>query len=62
MSRHKRNDELLDATMHSYPSEEPNAESLEAIREGDAFIATGKPGRYDNATDLIDAALRNPEV
>lgn len=42
--------------------DDPNAESLEAIREGDAFIAAGKPGRFDNAADLINAALKAPEV
>ena len=37
-------------------------ESLEAIREGNAFMDAGKPGRFDNAADLIDAAPRAPEV
>ena len=42
--------------------EVPNADSLKAIREGDVFMATGKPGRFDNAADLINAALSVPEV
>lgn len=62
MSQHKRNGWLTDATMKSYPPKEPNAESLEAIREGDAFFASGEPGRFDNSADLINAALNAPEV
>lgn len=62
MSRHKRTDELTDATIQPYPPKEPNAESLEAIREGDAFFASGEPGRFCNSADLINAALKAPEV
>ena len=36
----------------TFAPEEPNAESLEAIREGDAFLASGKKGRFDNGADL----------
>ena len=32
----------------TFAPEEPNAESLEAIREGDAFLASGKEGRFTN--------------
>ena len=42
----------------TFAPEEPNAESLEAIREGDAFLSSGKEGRYDNGADLIAAAMR----
>ena len=41
----------------TFAPEEPNAESLEAIRESDAFLASGKKGRFDNGTDLIAAAM-----
>ncbi len=41
----------------SFAPEEPNAESLEAIREGDAFLASGKKGRFTNGSDLIAAAM-----
>ena len=44
MSQHKRNDELTDTTLQPCPPKEPNAESLEAIREGDAFFASGELG------------------
>ena len=37
---------------------EPNSGSLEAIREGDAFLSSGKEGRYDSGADLIAAAMR----
>lgn len=57
MSQHKRNDELTDTTLQPCPPKEPNAESLEAIREGDAFFASGELGRFDNSADLINAAL-----
>ena len=40
----------------TFAPEEPNAESLEAIREGGAFLASGKKGRFDNGADLIAAA------
>ena len=46
MSQHKRNDELTDATIQPYPPKEPNAESIEAIHEGNAFFASGEPGRF----------------
>lgn len=41
----------------TFVPEEPNDESLEAIREGDAFINSGKEGRFDNGADLIAAAM-----
>ena len=62
MSQHKRNDELTDTTLQPCPPKEPNAESLEAIREGDAFFASGELGRFDNSADLINAALNAPEM
>lgn len=36
---------------------EPNAESLEAISEGDALLASGKKGRFVSGADLIAAAM-----
>lgn len=33
----------------TFAPDEPNAESLEAIREGDAFLSSGKEGRFDAA-------------
>lgn len=36
---------------------EPNAESLEAIAEGDVFLASGKSGRFSDAHSLIEAAI-----
>ena len=41
----------------TFAPDEPNMESLEAIREGDAFLSSGKKGRFDNAADLIAAAM-----
>lgn len=41
----------------SFAPEEPNAESVEAIHEGDAFLASGKKGRFANGADLIAAAM-----
>ena len=35
----------------------PSIESLEAIREGDAFLSSGEKGRFDNAADLIAVAM-----
>ena len=40
-----------------FAPEEPNAESVEAIHEGDAFLASGKKGRFENGADLIAAAM-----
>lgn len=45
-----------------FPSKEPNPETLEAIREGDAFFAARGSGRFDNGADLIKAALKAPKV
>lgn len=36
---------------------EPNSDSLEAIREGDAFLASRECGRLANGTDLVAAAM-----
>ena len=41
----------------SLAPEEPNAESVEAIHEGDAFLASGKKGRFANGADLIALAM-----
>lgn len=40
----------------TFAPEEPNAESLEAIREGDVFLASGEKGRFTNGAELIAAA------
>lgn len=62
MKRREQDRELTVTILsHSQP-DEPNAESLEVIREGDAFFATGESGRFYSAADLIDAALRTIEV
>lgn len=41
----------------TFAPEDPNTESLEAIREGDAFLASGNKGRFTNGSDLIAAAM-----
>ena len=41
----------------TFAPEEPNDESLAAIREGDSFMASGKKGRFSNGADLIAAAM-----
>lgn len=40
----------------TFSPEEPNEESLAAIAEGDAFLASGQSGRFANGHDLIEAA------
>lgn len=62
MKRCKQDEELANTNPQPFPSNEPSPETLEAIREGDAFLATGESGRFDNGTDLIDAALKAPEM
>ncbi len=62
MKQHERDDEFANTILLPFPSKEPNSETLEAIREGDAFLATGESGRFDNGADLIKAALKAPEV
>lgn len=62
MKRCKQDEELANTNSQPFPSNEPNPETLEAIHEGDAFLATGESGRFDNGADLIDAALKAPEV
>lgn len=59
MKRCKQDEELANTSPQPIPSKEPNSETLEAIREGDAFFTTGECGRFDNGVDLIDAALAN---
>lgn len=38
------------------------SEALEAIHEGEAFMAKGEPSRLDNAVDSINASLENTEA
>lgn len=59
MKRCKQDEELANTSPRPFPSNEPNPETFQAILEGDAFLATGESGRFDNGTDLIDAALVN---
>ena len=61
--KHREQDRGLTDTipLHSQP-DEPNAESLKAVHEGDAFFATGKFGPFGNAADLINAALKAAEM
>lgn len=53
MKRCKQDEELANTNPQPFPSNEPSPETLEAIREGDAFFATGECGRFDNGADLI---------
>lgn len=62
MKHSKQDEELANIGTRPFPTKAPNPETLEAIREGDAFLATGKSGRFDNGADLINAALKAPEV
>ena len=62
MKRSKRDKELTDTIPQLIPHAEPNTEGLVAIHESDAFFARGNPGRFENSADLIDAALKAPEV
>lgn len=38
-------------------ADELNDESADAIAEGDAFLASGKPGRFSDAHSLIESAM-----
>lgn len=62
MKHCKQDEELANTGPRPFPTKAPNPETLEAIREGDAFLATRKSGRFDNGADLINAALKAPEV
>lgn len=52
MKRCKQEEELANTSPQPIPSKEPNPEALEAIREGDAFFATGECGRFETASTL----------
>lgn len=62
MKHCKQDEELANASPWPFPSREPSPVTLQAIREGDAFFATGECGRFDNDADLIDATLKAPEA
>ena len=62
MKRSKQDEELMNTSPRPFPSKEPNSVTLQAIHKGDAFFATGESGCFDNADDLIDAALKAPEA
>lgn len=40
----------------TFAPEGPNEESLAAIAEGDAFLASGQGGRFANGHDLMESA------
>ncbi len=42
----------------TFTRDEPNAESIDAIREGDAFLSSGKKGCFTDGKSLIEAALK----
>lgn len=46
----------------TFAPEEPNAESQDAIAEGDVLLVSGKHGRFTNGHDLIEAAMPNGPV
>ena len=52
MKRCKQDEELANTNPQPFPSNEPSPETLEAIREGDAFFATGG-GAVASTTVLI---------
>lgn len=62
MKRSKQDEELANTSPRPFPSKEPNSVTPQAIHEGDALLATGESGCFDNGADLIDAALKAPEV
>ena len=41
----------------TFTRDEPNAESVDAIREGDAFLSSGKKGRFTDGKSLIESAM-----
>lgn len=41
----------------TFAPEEPNDESLAAMAKGNAFLSTGRPGRFENGHDLLKAAM-----
>ena len=62
MKQPELDDEFANAIPRHLTFKEPNPETFEAIREGDAFLATGESGRFDNGADLINAVLNAHEV
>ena len=62
MKRNEQDVELANTGPRPFPSKEPNPETLVAIREGDAFLAMGESGRFDNGANLINAALKAPKA
>lgn len=42
----------------TFTREEPNEESIQAIKEGEVFLASEQSGRFTDAKSLIEAALR----
>lgn len=41
----------------TFAPEEPNDESLAAMAEGSAFLSIGRPERFENGHDLLEAAM-----
>lgn len=60
MKQHMRDDEFTNTILLPNPPDVLNVESLKAIRDGDALIATGKPSRSNAkiARHPIEGLLR----
>lgn len=41
----------------TFTRDEPNAESVEAIQEGNDFLSSGRKGRFADGRSLIEAAM-----
>ena len=58
MKHCKQDEELANTGPRPFPTKAPNPETLEAIREGDAFLATGKSELSSNrALAILSGAL-----
>ena len=53
MKRSKQDEELANTSPQPIPSKEPSPVTLQAIREGDAFLVTGESGRFDDRVENV---------
>lgn len=62
MKQHERDEELANTSTQSIPSKEPSRRPSRASAKVTHSLRQGGSGRFDNGADLIDAALKAPEV
>ena len=62
MKQHERDDEFANTILLPFLPKNPTRRPSRPSAKATHSLRQGGPGRFDNAADLIDAALKAPEI